>query len=333
MPALNRLIDHPDTPEPPGARVGVITTADRVDLRWATFAPLAPSRGTVLALHGRTEFIERWFETVRDLQVRGFTVATFDWRGQGGSQRLARHPRKGHVSSFDGYARDLETVVTRVMPALPRPWFVLGHSTGALMAVAEAEALLAAGVERAVLTAPFLGLGGRHAFGEPSARVLSRTLRALMMGRLWIPGGGPASIHTAPFEDNPLTTDPVRHARNAAFSREHPDVVIGAPTIGWVAAGFDCMDRATSPAALEAYRLPTLIFACGADRIVSNRAIERFVVATRSTEMIVLPGARHELLQERDLWRERFWAAFDAFVPGTRPAQAAPTSAPEGEQA
>ena len=29
-------------------------------------------------------------------------------------------------------------------------------------------------------------------------------------------------------------------------------------------------------------------------------------------------GAEHEVLMERDAVREQFWAAFDAFIPGTR---------------
>jgi lysophospholipase len=31
----------------------------------------------------------------------------------------------------------------------------------------------------------------------------------------------------------------------------------------------------------------------------------------------VIPGARHEILMERDVIREEFWAAFDAFIPGS----------------
>jgi lysophospholipase len=31
-----------------------------------------------------------------------------------------------------------------------------------------------------------------------------------------------------------------------------------------------------------------------------------------------VPGARHELLMERNRFRAQFWAAFDAFVPGTQ---------------
>jgi lysophospholipase len=32
---------------------------------------------------------------------------------------------------------------------------------------------------------------------------------------------------------------------------------------------------------------------------------------------LLIPGAQHELLMEQDVYRQQFWAAFDAFVPGT----------------
>ena len=39
--------------------------------------------------------------------------------------------------------------------------------------------------------------------------------------------------------------------------------------------------------------------------------------------MVLLPTARHEILQERDEIRAQFWAAFDAFMPGGREEAAA----------
>lgn len=329
MPALARLFDLPDNPVPPGARVGTIAAADGVALRWATFPPLAPTaRGTVLILQGRAEFIERWFETVRDLQVRGFAVAAFDWRGQGGSERLAKHPRMGHVRHFGTYDFDLDVVLREVVADLPAPLFLLAHSTGALVAVANA-ARLAGTVRRVVAVAPFLGLGD---FGVPEggARRLARFLRGIGMGRSFVPGGGATSMLTTPFAANRLTSDPARHARGATLAWDCPQVAIGSPSIGWLAGAFDTMDKVFRPDALDRWRLPTLVFACGADRVVSNDAIERFVVATRATELVTVPGARHELLQERDRYREQFWAAFDAFVPGGDPlAPPAPTPVPQ----
>ncbi len=86
--------------------------------------------GTVLIMGGRAEFIERYSETIRELRRRGFHVASFDWRGQGGSDRLLRNPRKGHVRRFSDYRRDMDAVFAQLMPKLPRPWFVLAHSMG-----------------------------------------------------------------------------------------------------------------------------------------------------------------------------------------------------------
>ena len=84
------LVEIPTNPIPKGAVVDTVTTDDGVELRYARWAPnRSPVRGTVVILHGRTEFIEKYFETINDLRRRGFAVATFNLRGQGGSTRLS----------------------------------------------------------------------------------------------------------------------------------------------------------------------------------------------------------------------------------------------------
>jgi lysophospholipase len=60
-----------------------------------------------------------------------------------------------------------------------------------------------------------------------------------------------------------------------------------------------------------------LVLAAGADQIVSTRAIERFSVRLRAGSHLIVPGSKHELMMERDVYRSQFWAAFDAFVPGS----------------
>ena len=59
------------------------------------------------------------------------------------------------------------------------------------------------------------------------------------------------------------------------------------------------------------------IVAAGADPVCATPAIERFAARLKAGHAIVIPGARHEILMERDAIREQFWAAFDAFIPGT----------------
>ena len=74
---------------------------------------------------------------------------------------------------------------------------------------------------------------------------------------------------------------------------------------------------------------PTLMVLPGADPLCSTRAAEELAARLRGCQMVLVPGARHELLTERDEYRDQFLAAFDAFIPGeaAAPAEAAPSAA------
>jgi lysophospholipase len=52
-------------------------------------------RGTVFLLTGRSEYMEKYAEVVQELNGRGFDVYSFDWRGQGLSERILHNPAKG----------------------------------------------------------------------------------------------------------------------------------------------------------------------------------------------------------------------------------------------
>ena len=127
-----QLISIPANPVPEGATVGTVKTADGALLRFARFAPPAGRKGTLCVFPGRAEFIEKYFEVVRDGRARGFAVAMIDWRGQGLSERALPNARKGHVLDFSQYDLDLEAFVKEVvLPDCPPPLFALGHSMGA----------------------------------------------------------------------------------------------------------------------------------------------------------------------------------------------------------
>lgn len=125
------LVSIPANPVPEGAMSGFIKTPDGVELRFARWAPTSGRKGTVCVFTGRTEQIEKYFETVRDLRERGFAVAMIDWRGQGHSARRLRDWRKGYVRRFSDFEIDVETFVREVvLPDCPPPHFALAHSMG-----------------------------------------------------------------------------------------------------------------------------------------------------------------------------------------------------------
>lgn len=310
------LCETPDDPVPPRARAGFLQAKDGVQLRYAHW-PAGPGtalRGTVTLLTGRTEFIEKYYEVVRELTARGFAAAIFDWRGQGGSERLLRHPYKGHVGSFQDYQDDLSAFVRQVLfPDCPAPHFALGHSMGAVVAL---DSVLEGHrwFDRMVLLAPMLELTLGRATG--AARMLSHALRG-PFGWAFIPGGTHKPITERPFATNPVTSDARRYELAAAMVRAHPGLGLGAPTISWLAAAFDIMEKLADPEAVRRIRQPLLLVAAGRDRIVSTRAVEHLSARLIAGDHVTLPGARHEILMEADAIRAQFWAAFDAFIPGT----------------
>ncbi len=307
------LVATPENPVPRDARIVDLRTQDGRRLRAAVFPAPGQARGTVALFQGHNEFIEKYFETIEDLRQRGFDVATLDWRGQGGSERELEDSRKGHVDDFGDYQLDLEVFLTQIMAERPQPWFALGHSMGAAILLDMAYAARPP-FQRMALVAPMIDLANiRFLRG---ARWLAETLDMMGLGGMYIPLGRGVSILEQPFDNNRLTTDPARFARNAAIALRNPNLIIGDPTIGWVNAAFRLMGQFVAPEYPRRIRTPILCFTCGREQIVSNNAIERFVGNLNNASLIAVQGAKHELLMERNIFREQFWRAFDEFIPG-----------------
>jgi lysophospholipase len=309
------LVSIPANPVPEGAVSGTIKTRDGVTLRFARWHPPPGRKGTVCLFQGRSEFIEKYFETVRDLRARGFAVATLDWRGQGMSERALGNRRKGYIRSFAQYLIDLETFINEVvLPDCPPPLFALAHSMGATVLLRAAYA----GhrwFDRMVLLAPMIALPGmRRSLGT---RVSIRMLRLMGLGGMYIPGGDATVMMQRPFVGNLLTSDPVRYARNIAVLEAEPALGIGFPTVAWTDCAFKVMGEVCDRGFPGKIRQPILIIAAGQDGVVSTPAIDEFAVRLRAGSHLIVPGARHELLMEQDRFRGQVLAAFDAFVPGT----------------
>ncbi|MBA5777330.1 alpha/beta hydrolase [Stappia sp. F7233] len=306
-----QLVDLPGNPIPDGATVGACRVPGGSHIRFAYWkASATPLKGTITLLQGRAEFIEKYFETIEDLRARGYAVVTFDWRGQGGSDRLLTNPRRGHIDDFSDYLSDLETILSEISLAeLPGPHYALAHSTGGAVLLYGAERLRTR-FERAVLTSPLIGLGK---VGWPPAIIspLSHALSSIGLGTAFVPGGKP-SIRE-PFKGNFLTSDERRFSRTFEILDASPVLEIGAPTIDWLAAACRVIKRFNAPDFGPSLNLPVLMIAAGEDRIVSTRATEHFSRRTRSARFVELPGARHEILMEKDFHRDQALTAMDAF--------------------
>ncbi|WP_158808702.1 alpha/beta fold hydrolase [Beijerinckia sp. L45] len=308
------LFATPGNPIPPDAIISAVRTEDGLTLRVARWVARRDGRGTVFIAMGRSEFIEEYFEVITDLLDRRFDVVIVDWRGQGQSDREIARRRRGHVRHFDAYKRDLAAIEAQILrPFATKPWFALGHSMGGAILLDQAHDGRSP-FARLVLSAPMIDLPLR--FRNAIARFMA-VAAWLGFDAMLIPGGQEDSIFKRGFDGNPLTSDPQRYSRTSVTIETSPNLAVGAPTIGWLHAAFRLMNRFQNPRFAIETVTPILIMAAGADRIVDTKATERFSARLKAGHCITLAEARHEVIMERDDIRERFWAAFDAFIPGS----------------
>jgi lysophospholipase len=306
------LVSITDNPVPEGAITGTLKTCDGVSLRYARWDGAATAKGTVCLLGGRTEFIEKYFETVRELRSRGFAVVTFDWRGQGLSDRALADRRKGYVESFRQYDIDFETVVEElVLPSSSAPLIALAHSMGGATLLRSA-ACRPRRFDRLVMTAPMIGLPNLGS--SLLARIIFGAMRLCGLGACYVPGGRSNIMDLRPFAGNQRTSDPGRYARNAAIIEAEPKLGIGSPTIAWTDAAIEAMREFTEAGYPAKIRDRTLIVAPGGDQIASSAASRTFASRSDVISCVLVEGAKHELLMEQDHYRAQFWAAFDAFA-------------------
>ncbi|GIX16343.1 MAG: lysophospholipase [Rhodothalassiaceae bacterium] len=279
----------------------------------------APARGLVLGLPGRGQFIERWFETMRALQARGFAVAVLDHRGQGGSSRSLPGRQRHHIPDFALMTEDALAALAHARDALALagPALLLGHSMGGLVA------LLAAlrrpeDVSALLLAAPLVGLK-TPLLPQPVICTIAGVHVRLGRASAYAWGQGP----WRPPEADPawhacrmalFTHDDARYRLEAEMIARNPALAVGGVTWGWLAAACRAMADLHRAAEMGGLSRPALFVLAGGERVVDNAAARRLARRLPAAEVVEIAGARHEILQEAAPFRAAFWRAVDAFL-------------------
>jgi lysophospholipase len=301
-----------DNPAPLGAVVHKVVTRDGAELRALSApAPVNNAMGTIVFVQGRADFMERYFESMRTAQDLKYAVAAFDFRGQGGSQRLLRSRLRGHARRFADYDEDLRSVLAQLASwNCPKPYFAIGHSTGGNVVLRSLR--YKTPLSRVVVTAPLVDL---HFGAWPRWAVSSLTALASAFALSWLYLPGLAKLPFLPkdFPGNPLTSDKQRFERDMQTLVEFPVLAVGAPTFGWLQAARASIAELKRWPRKQAVSCPTLIVAAGRETVVEPRAAREFSERVPGVSYIEIKDSLHEILMERDTIRKPFWKAADAF--------------------
>jgi lysophospholipase len=301
IPTMTSVLDHMTCPDGTRIRYGI----------W----PVSPLsfKADLLLLNGRTEFMEKYAETIGELNGRGFTVFSFDWRGQGLSSRALANRHKGHVEDFSQYLADLDRFVAQVVCLRRQGSLIaLAHSMGGhlLLRYLHEHPKM---VDRAVLSAPMIDIAT-----FPLPRILARWLVQWGQNFGWekrfAPGSGNWSLSPAQFPGNRLTSDRGRFMDEIRAVSQNPELALGGVTYQWLAASFRSIALLAAPGYPEGIQTPVLMLSAGADQVVCNRAQKALARRLPHCRFAAIPGSRHEILKERDAIRAVFWTLFDRFV-------------------
>ena len=298
------LLAAPNNPAPHGGAAGYMVRPGGVRLRVGVFWPPAPPRATVLVMTGYSEFLEKYFETIRDLQAQDLAVVLMEWRGHGLSARaLAHAPARLHLRHLDDNIADLDAVWAGIVQHMPQPCFGLAHSMGGQIALRAAH-LWGPRFAALSLSAPMLGLGvpawaGRALEGWAKARgALGLDTRPL-----W---GAPPSRQAGAIAVNTVTTDGARFARNEALMQMHPSLLVNQVSLGFVRAALRATRRSRRTSFLQAIETPIFLGMAEDEQVVSNASIVQAATGLPRSKLVRYRGARHEILMERDEIRQRF---------------------------
>ncbi len=295
---------------PKGGVARFITTPDNTKIRFAIWA--GGTRGTVVFLAGRTEYIEKYGVTYGQLVQRGFSVVVLDWRGQGLSDHIDGRNDLGDVVRFSDYQQDLETVLNHPdVLALSGPRLMFSHSMGGCLGLR--HLMGKHDFKAAVFSAPMwdviLPKGAR-----PVVAVLSGIARAVGLGKGRMPTtNGDFYVTSADFKDNTLTSDPDQWQ----FMRQHivdrPEFGLGGASLRWFRGALDEFKRFKSGKLPD---IPTLVLYGTDEAIVLPEAIEQVSARLPDNTLIKIQSARHEIWMETPEIQAQAWTETDKFLDG-----------------
>jgi lysophospholipase len=301
----------------PGIEVGSFTGLRGLEIVYG-IRRVPEAAASVVIVNGRNETFVKYREVIEQLAGAGFSVFTYDHRGQGFSGRPLADREKGHVDHFDDYVADLDAFLTRIVKPVPGRCFFLTHSMGGTVALRFVQ-LHPGRVARMALVAPMLGFPTAPwpAFLVPPLLTL---LDLLGFGRSYIISG--KGWRPEPWmPDNVLTSDREKYQFYQRLERDHPRLRLGSPTNNWVRESLKAI--AAIMAGAGRIEVPILILQAGADRVVDNGAQLRFSRWAPNCRLVVIPGARHEILMETPARRQAAMARIINFFQAGETAAAA----------
>ena len=296
-----------DYKPPAGSKWHFIETSKNNKIRLA-YWKVDQSKGTVLIQQGHNEFIEKYYETIKELIKLKFSVVSFDWRGQGMSDKILEYINKQHISDFKLHDDDLNFIVENILIRyFPKPYVAIGHSMGGCILLSNLKKYDAI-FSKMILSAPMLGF--KYEF---FLNFLLKLSQIFLKDDDFFLGSKPNYGKETLFDDNELTTDRDRYNRTLKLVRKKPEIRLWGVTTLWAKAVIKRLKliRKTDWSKIET---DILFINCLEDKIVSQKSIVESAKLFKNSMLIQFKECKHEIFMENNKARQLLWREITHFL-------------------
>ena len=265
------------------------------------------SKGDIIFVTGVMDSFARNLETIYDLYNLGYSVHTYDHRGQGLSPRLAPNPQVIHVSNFDHYSDDFSDFVAAVRPDLQSErkktgdLFMVTVSMGALIG-AKYIAAHPGQFDAAVYGAPMFKIYLQNFLGRIVARPLLDQMCRFGRCTSYVPGGSDYDPEKYSLKHNPFTSDKTRFDFLIDFIENVDAMHVGWPSAGWLRNSLQASEDFILK--YKDHTAPSLVLTAENDGLTLASGATQFCSEALSCMIIPLQNARHDVWNESDFTRK-----------------------------
>lgn len=274
-------------------------------------------KGSLLIAPGRGEAALKYLEVAYDFIQKGFSpVFVLDHRGQGYSDRALTDPHKGHVIDFRFYSLDFNQFIEKTLQDNEidtESLFLISHSMGGTIVI---DYLQNFGnshpFKKVIAVSPMIKI--HFDFSENFVRTFTSLICGFPFLKYitklecdsYIPGSHEYDFKKNRFKNNTLTSSRNRFLFTQRLWKINPALTLGSPTMRWVLESIKATRKIRSLEAIKKIEpTPFLILQASGDTVVENKAQNEFCQPLSSCQLIAIEGSKHEILMEKDRFRNQ----------------------------
>ena len=261
--------------------------------------------GTVIAVHGFTESVEKYKEAIFYFLTEHYNVFLLDHRGHGKSVRELKNSDFSltHIIKFEDYIEDLrgfieEVAVNRV--GIQLPFYIFAHSMGGAIAARYLQ-MYPGRIAKAVLTSPMLDI--RLEISPVLAEAVSYYMVKTGRGEDYIMGQIPFQKKYSFDESSCSSRERYEYYFNKKMSS--PELQNNAGSYSWLFEALKTVKKIEKEK--RKIQIPVCIFIAEHDNLVSRRGQIALAEKTPDSCLIFVEDTKHEIYMAPKKIQRQYW--------------------------